>query len=166
MTSEELFDQPLLDKIGELLIRRKETIAVAESVTSGALQLAFSSIKNATNFFQGGITAYNAAQKYKHLCVEPIHATQVNCVSERVAGQLALHVCRSFTSDWGLSVTGYASPVPESENKLFAYFAVTHHGSIIREGKMDETPEDSTEIQFRFTRRLLAILAEEMEKAG
>ena len=62
------------DKAGRLLIKKKNTIAVAESVTAGNLQAVFSLAKDATAFFQGGITAYNIGQKCRHLLVEPTHA--------------------------------------------------------------------------------------------
>jgi len=41
----------LIDKAGGLLQKKKATIAVAESVTSGNLQAAFSLAMNATTFF-------------------------------------------------------------------------------------------------------------------
>ena len=81
----EIFNENELKKIGKKLIEGKYTIAVAESVTSGILQFALSSIPDASKFYQGGITAYNIGQKYSHLKVEPIHALSVNCVSQKVA---------------------------------------------------------------------------------
>jgi len=83
------FDKKILTQIGKRLLAKKQTIAVAESVTSGLLQFAFSSMENAADFYQGGITAYNIAQKFKHLTVEPLHALSVNCVSAKVAEQMA-----------------------------------------------------------------------------
>src|SRR5689334_9261316 len=116
----EFFSQSTLDKIREQLMTKKQTVAVAESVTSGLLQLAFSSMIDASEFYQGGITAYNLAQKTRHLLVEPIHANSVNCVSQRVADEMATQVAKLFLSDWGIAVTGYATPVPESDGKVFA----------------------------------------------
>src|SRR5436190_21131457 len=112
------FDKKVLERLGKKLLKKKQTVAVAESVTSGLLQFAFSCIPDAASFFQGGITAYNIAQKFKHLQVEPLHALSVNCVSSKVAKEMALHVCQLYSSDWGIGITGYASPVPESGNKV------------------------------------------------
>src|SRR3954463_15564978 len=108
----ELFDKEMLALIGNYLKQKQQTIAIAESVTSGLLQYAFSNVPDATQFFQGGLTAYNVAQKFKHLQVEPIHAMAVNCVSQLVAEQMALQVCRIFGAHWGIGITGYATPVP------------------------------------------------------
>ena len=89
----ELFDKSQLKKIHALLVKRKETIAVAESVTSGLLQAAFSQAEDASAFYQGGITAYNLGQKYRHLKVEPIYADNCYCVSQKVSNEMADNVC-------------------------------------------------------------------------
>ena len=70
----EIFNNKDLEYIGKILKKKKETLAIAESVTAGVLQFALASITDASQFFQGGITAYNLGQKCRHLLVEPIHA--------------------------------------------------------------------------------------------
>ncbi|MCW3120886.1 MAG: CinA family protein [Flavipsychrobacter sp.] len=78
-----------LEKIAKACIKRKVTVAVAESVTSGFIQLLLSNAKNAQSFFQGGITAYNGAQKTRHLQIEPIYALDCNCVSQDISIEMA-----------------------------------------------------------------------------
>lgn len=126
----ELFDKRLLTSIGQKILSKSQTLAVAESVTAGLLQFAFSSIEKAQHFFHGGTTAYNIAQKFKHLNVEPIHALSCNCVSQRIAAEMARNVARNFNSDWGIGITGYATPVEESGNEVFAYYAISFQGEI------------------------------------
>lgn len=131
-----------IDSISEKLLSQDDSVAIAESVTGGLLQFAFSNAHDASNFYQGGITAYNLGQKYKHLHVEPIHALAVNCVSQQVARQMAMHVCTQFASDWGLAITGYATACPESNNELFAHYAIVFQGTVLRELKV--IPENGT----------------------
>src|SRR5688500_10162567 len=120
---------PLLNHIKTILLEKKQTVAVAESVTAGHLQVMLSLAENAQEFFQGGITTYNLGQKSRHLHVDPIHAISCNCVSERVAAQMANHVASLFMSDWGIAITGYASPVPEKNiQQLFACYAFYFRG--------------------------------------
>lgn len=64
-----LYNIDTLNKIKDFLIEGKQTLAVAESVTSGHLQAAFSAATLASKFFQGGITAYNIGQKSRHLFI-------------------------------------------------------------------------------------------------
>lgn len=149
------FDKKILEGLGKKLLKRKQTLAVAESVTSGLLQFAFSCIPDAARFFQGGITAYNIAQKFKHLQVEPLHALSVNCVSGKVAKEMAQHVCQLYSSDWGIGITGYASPVPESGNKVFAFFAISYRGKLRSSGKINPKKTDPPELQWLYVNHLL-----------
>ncbi len=161
----ELFSKEQGKKIGRLLLNKNETISVAESVSAGMLQLAFAAMENSTNFFQGGLTAYNLAQKTRQLHVEPIHAQSVNCVSTNVARQMALNVCTSFLSDWGLALTGYATPVPESDHKTFAFFGIAYKGKILACGKLLPKKTETQDIQLEYTQtvlsRLQALLAKQ-----
>ena len=112
-------------RIGKILLKRHQTLAVAESVTSGQLQTALSLADDARIFYQGGITVYNLGQKARHLFVDPILAESCNCVSEEVAAQMAKQVTAMFTADWGIAITGYAAPVPEKNiHELFACYAI------------------------------------------
>ena len=120
-----LFNLEQVNLIKSSLVAKAETIAVAESVTAGLLQFAFSAAENAKDYFQGGITTYNLGQKSRQLHVEPIHAESCDCVSEKVSEQMALHVAARFQSHWGVAITGYASPVPESGGELFAHFSIS-----------------------------------------
>ena len=159
----ELFDQKKLKQFHRLFTRRKETVAVAESVTSGLLQLALGQVEKASEFYQGGITAYNLGQKYKHLQVEPIHAELHHCVSEQTTTEMALHVCELFNSQWGIGVTGFATPVPESGNKVFAYYAIAHNKKIIAKGKLSPRNIPPPEIQLFYANRILEALAKKLK---
>ena len=151
----QLFDEKKLGKIHNVLVKKGETIAVAESVTTGLLQLALAQAEKANEFFQGGITTYNLGQKFRHLKVEPIHAEATNCVSEKVSEEMAIHVCDLFSSHWGIAVTGYATGVPESGNKIFAFFSISHRGKIIAKGKMSPAKKEGFDAQFYYVTTII-----------
>lgn len=153
--SKDSFNQDHINDIRNYILSKKETIAIAESVTSGLLQTAFALAPDASKFYQGGITAYNLGQKYKHLGVEPIHAENCDCVSKKVAGQMANNVCDLFKSDWGIGVTGYAVPVPESWQKLYAFYAIAHHHKIILNGMVAAKKQESSQAQLLYVNAVL-----------
>ena len=153
------FNTSLLITIGEQIQRSNETIATAESVTSGLLQFAFSNIPNASTFFHGGITAYNLPEKVKHLHVDRDHAQAVNCVSQQVADEMALEVCKLFNTNWGIGITGYASAVPESDGKLFAYYSICHDQVIRFTEKITPLETDPTLIQWFYVNTVIERLA-------
>src|SRR6476620_7046608 len=151
-----MFDKNLLITIGDQLKGKEQSVATAESVTSGLLQCAFSNIPDASNFFQGGITAYNIGQKCRHLLVEPLHAIANDSVSEKVAQDLATNVCGLFTSNYGIGIVGYAATMPEKNiHSLFAYFAIAYEGKIIRDGKITTETEQGFPTQQYYTDSVL-----------
>ena len=72
------------------------TLAVAESLTSGRLQAAIGERSGASDYFLGGLTAYTIDQKVTHLGVDRDEADRTNAVSEKVADEMVLGVCRLF----------------------------------------------------------------------
>ena len=131
------FSKVLLDKISYYLRERKETIAVAESVTSGFLQLAFSQMMEAQTFYSGGITAYTLEEKVKQLNIDPEEGKHCDCVSKNIAETMALNVAQKFGTDWSIATTGYATPVPESDYKIYALYCITYKGDIIVSEQID-----------------------------
>jgi nicotinamide-nucleotide amidase len=108
-----------------MLAEPRRTLAVAESLTCGRLQSRIGLISGASNFFLGGLTAYSLEQKVKLLQVDRSEAVATNCVSAKVAEQMARGVCALFGADVGVATTGYAEPSPEQDVRdPFAWWAV------------------------------------------
>ncbi|HMJ48578.1 MAG TPA: CinA family protein [Ferruginibacter sp.] len=149
-------DKKLIQQIGEYLIGHKKTIAVAESVTSGNIQAGLSLAKDASRFFQGGITAYNLGQKTRHLGVEPIHAEDCNCVSGIVSEQMARNVIKMFLSDYSIGITGFASTVPEDGiNELYAHICIVSKDSVLAVEKISSNLSDPYDVQIFYANTAL-----------
>lgn len=160
-----MYDRKTVDEIRKLLASEKMTIALAESVTAGHLQAAFSLAEHAMEFFQGGITTYNIGQKIRHLAIDPFHAVACNCVSATTAEQMALGVCKLFSSDWGTSITGYAATVPELNiNRVFAFYAIAFRGEIIQSKKITASIQSPLKVQVHFTNQVLMHLRKVIKK--
>jgi len=155
----------LVNEIGKILMIDQETIAVAESVSSGLLQLSFSQAKDASDFFQGGITVYTLKQKVLHLHVDENEALESNCVSAHIAETMALNVAKMFQTHWSIAITGYASPVPESEQKLFAFFSITYNEKVVCTEKLDLHPRTKPlNAQLYYSEFILKCLKNEVDK--
>jgi nicotinamide-nucleotide amidase len=153
-------DLQMMNEIGKILIKRGEALATAESVTSGKLQYAFSQAENTMDFFEGGITTYTPSQKIKLLEVDKQEAEDTNCVSENVAASMATGASKIFNTAWSVSITGYASPVPELHvEELFSCFAISYQGKILRSGRFT-APDKGIEkvIDFYCTQLLQQLL--------
>jgi len=116
-------------ELKKILLAIDKTICVAESLTGGNLQSMITSVSGSSDYFDGGVTAYNIDQKVKLLKVDREHAAEVNCVSQQVANEMAAGVRNLFGSFIGLATTGYAEPWPEKgiESPL-AFFAINIGG--------------------------------------
>lgn len=145
-----MFNAVVIDNIKEKLISGKQKLSVAESVTAGLLQAALAGARLALQFFEGGITTYNIHQKVRHLKIDKKKGEECNCVSEQTAIEMALGVCELFGTDWGIAITGYATPVPESGFKLFAYFAVCFRGEVKITERVDLNDEKPEEAQMKY----------------
>ncbi|HLT79902.1 MAG TPA: CinA family protein [Cyclobacteriaceae bacterium] len=152
------YDETLINSIRDLLISRGQTISVAESVTSGHLQAALSFADNALQFYQGGITAYNAGQKTRHLQVEPIHALTCDCVSEQTAVEMARGSNQLFLSEYAIGITGYATPQPEDGiHELFAFVAIARRQDLLRATRLLSHEKHPLDVQVDFTNQALKL---------
>lgn len=151
-----MYDRQVISAIKDYMISNHQTLAVAESVTSGHLQAALSLAEDASKFFHGGITTYNLGQKARHLHVNPIHATTCNSVSEQVADEMALNALNLFSSDWSVGITGYAAPLPDMGiDSVFAFFAIAFRHKIVSRGKVKSEIRDPLEVQMYFANHVL-----------
>lgn len=150
------FDKELIQKVADELRKKKHTIATAESVTAGLLQAALASAEYASEIFQGGITTYNINQKYRHLHIDLNHAIGCNCVSEQIAGEMALAVTKLFDCDWGIAITGYAAPIPEAKlEDLYACFAVAFRDKIVLTKTVRACKEKAEDVQIEYVNMVL-----------
>jgi len=159
------FQKSLLEYISHFLMTADETISIAESVTSGCLQLAFSQMPNASLFYNGGITAYTLPQKVKLLNVDREEGEECDCVSENIARTMALNVAKMFNSDWSIATTGYCTPIRNSSYKIFAYFAFSYKGEVILIKKLELHPKtQALNAQLYYTEFILGCFKSEINQ--
>ncbi|NJN03006.1 MAG: competence/damage-inducible protein A [Leptolyngbyaceae cyanobacterium RM1_1_2] len=110
-------EDTLASVVGQLLRLRSQTLAVAESCTGGGLGQALTVIPGSSDYFLGGIIAYDNAVKKKILQVEAEALDTQGAVSDIVAQQMAVGVKSQLSTDWGISITGIAGPGGGSSDK-------------------------------------------------
>ena len=160
-----IYKEETINAIKDIILSKEETLSVAESVTAGHLQAAFSTAMDASKYFQGGITAYNLGQKARHLNVEPILAGKTNCIEQRIANTMAIEVSRMFLSNYGIAITGYAAMVPECEEEgLFAYFALSHNLEIVLAKRLTSPEKHPHDVQVDYTNKVVQMVYEYLNK--
>jgi nicotinamide-nucleotide amidase len=92
---------------------RGETLAVAESLTGGALAAAVVDVPGASAVLRGGVVAYATDLKHALLGVDGDLLAAEGAVHPEVARQMADGVRELLGATWGLATTGVAGPDPQ-----------------------------------------------------
>jgi nicotinamide-nucleotide amidase len=100
----------LAAQIVGLLTRRRQTVAVAESLTGGLLGAAITTVPGASAVFRGGVIAYATDVKAALLGVSAALLAERGAVDPDVAGAMAAGVRERLGAAIGAATTGVAGP--------------------------------------------------------
>jgi nicotinamide-nucleotide amidase len=103
--------------IGDLLIGKKATIAVAESCTGGLISHLLTNVPGSSGFFLFSGVTYSNQSKTKILDVSPSTLEKYGAVHEETAKEMAKGAQRISGATYGLSTTGIAGPDGGTESK-------------------------------------------------
>ena len=107
----------LEEQLGDELRKRKLTIAVAESCTGGLLGSRITDVAGSSEYFLGGVIAYQNGVKEALLHVPHGVITSHGAVSSETAEAMAVGCRDLFKSDIAVSITGIAGPSGGSDEK-------------------------------------------------
>ena len=95
-------------EIQKLMVERGLTLATAESCTSGRIAREITKVAGSSDYFQGGLVAYQDRLKEEFLGVSAEDIAQYDVVSEPVVRQMVRGACKMFGTDYAIASTGYA----------------------------------------------------------
>src|SRR6266436_4220080 len=126
-------DETLEEVIVKLLVRRNQTVAVAESCTGGLLANRITNVPGASAVFLAGYVCYANQAKTDMLDVDPQLIEKDGAVSEPVARALAEDARACARADYALATTGVAGPSGGSPEKPVGtvYLALAASGETI-----------------------------------
>jgi nicotinamide-nucleotide amidase len=140
------------------------TLAVAESLTAGQIQARVASVSGASDYFLGGITAYSLESKVKLLSVDRGHARTTDCVSQRVAVEMAAGAAKLFKADIAVATTGYAEAVLKKNVRTpHAWWAICHRhrgAAVMLSGLIEVPNADRVTVQTRVAEAVLIELVQ------
>jgi nicotinamide-nucleotide amidase len=103
-------DEELQDAVLALLAKGRKTLSVAESVTGGLIASRLTAVPGSSEWFRGGIVAYQNAIKVSALGVPSELIERKGVVSPEVAEAMAVACRVRFQTDLAISTTGIAGP--------------------------------------------------------
>lgn len=145
------------------LTRAGLTLAIAESLTGGAVSAELVSVPGASAVVRGAIVAYDTSLKSSLLGVPsallaqhgPVHAEVAALMAEGVRGVAAVG---GHPADIGLATTGVAGPDPQGDAPVGLVFVALAdaEGTVVRELRLSG---DRAAIRARTVEAALALLA-------
>ncbi len=126
----------LEDLVVKELIRRKLTVATAESCTGGLLASRITNISGSSQVFLEGAVCYSNDAKVRTVGVKLSTLAKHGAVSEPVARQMAQGIRCRAGSDFGVGITGIAGPKSDNTKKpvgLVFVALVGPRGTVVRQ---------------------------------
>ena len=108
----------------------EKTIATAESCTGGLLSSAFTDVQGASKTFTGGAVCYCNDAKVQILDMPECILQQHGAVSSETAVAMATGAAERYSSDYGLSITGYAGPDGGTPDNPIGTIYIGYHSPI------------------------------------
>ncbi len=109
--------KPIIKQIHTVLIKKRKTLAVAESCTGGLLSSLLTNYSGSSDFFILGAIVYSNFSKHLLAKVPLALINKHGAVSQPVAITLAQNIRKIAKTDYGIGITGIAGPTGGTAEK-------------------------------------------------
>ena len=99
-----------VEKLGNLLKARHETVATAESCTGCGIAAAMTEVAGSSEWFMGGFVTYSNQWKMQRLGVSGDTLAQFGAVSQQTVTEMLTGLLNVGGTDYGVAVSGIAGP--------------------------------------------------------
>ncbi|MDD5773777.1 MAG: CinA family protein [bacterium] len=157
MTTE---NKPVESEIKDIFIKKKMTLAVAESCTGGLAGHRITNVPGSSKFFEMSLVSYSDEVKNKVLGVPIDVIREFGAVSSQVATAMAKRAKKMALTNVGLGITGIAGPDGGTKEKPvgLVYIAIVTDDKIIcKEYQFDG---ERQEIKEKIVQKALELLRE------
>ncbi|WP_425060932.1 Putative competence-damage inducible protein [Sporomusa carbonis] len=110
-------DETLEKSVGNLLLAKDLTIALAESCTGGLVTSRITDVPGSSSYLIGSIVCYSNAVKITSVGVPEEIIAVKGAVSQEAAESMAQGIRKQFSTGIGIAVTGIAGPTGATNDK-------------------------------------------------
>lgn len=110
-------EQSLAELVARELLKRKQTIAFAESCTGGFLSHLITKIPGCSAYFEGSLVVYSYEAKEKFLGVKNETLNKFGAVSSETVIEMAKGIISRFGTDYSIAISGIAGPTGGTKEK-------------------------------------------------
>jgi len=151
---------PLAQLVAARLIERRETVAVAEGSTGGAISAALLAVPGASAYFLGAVVVYTAAARAALLDIGATDMEGLRPASEPYAALLGRRVRARLGATWGIAETGAAGPTGNRYGDPAGHTCIAVAGPVERAFTVRTGSSDRQANMHAFATRALELLAE------
>ena len=155
----------LAETVGQLLIERKQTLAVSESSSGGLISAALLSISGASTYFMGGGVIYTHRARQILLEIDFEDHPGVRSSSEPYALLAANTVRERLGTYWGLSETGAAGPRGNRYGDVAGHSCIAVSGPVEKVITLETGLSDREENMWLFAEKSLQTLEQAILEA-
>ena len=119
--------------LGDLLKEKHLTMATAESCTGGGIAARMTSISGSSEYFIGGIVAYQNEVKEQILHVKPETIEKFNVVSAETVEEMARGAMKALKTDCAVATSGIAGPTGGDDERPVGtiWIAAAYHDKVV-----------------------------------
>lgn len=148
----------LASRIAQLLTRRKETLAVAESSAGGLINAALVAVPGASAFYLGGCIVYTGASRTGFLSITSEEMKGTRSASEPYAQLAARRVREKLGATWGVCETGASGPTGNRYGDAAGHACLAVSGPVERVITLETRSADREANMRAFAQRALELL--------
>ena len=150
--------------VGKLLMKKKCTLAAAESCTGGLISSRITNAPGSSVYFRQAFVTYSSRSKIDILGLDAGLIKETGAVSSDVASGMASRMRDISKTDYAVSITGYAGPAASTKERPgSAYIAVSGPGGVEVQKVMFSGSR--SEVKDRFASSALVMLWRVLKRA-
>lgn len=162
MSSKPAFYYKEAEALGRLLLSKRLTLSTAESCTGGMIGAAVTSVPGSSEWFRGGVIAYNNRIKMSLLNVPEEILEKHGAVSAEAVSAMAKGAAGRLNTDCAIAVSGIAGPDGGTEDKPvgLVFIGVYCKGKVevfknIFSGSREDVRENATDRSLKYLIKIL-----------
>ena len=152
-------------RVGDKLVARGETIAVAESSAGGLISAALLARAGASAYYFGGAVLYTRRSRRLLTTLTADDSAGMRSASPPWAQLLARHQRQRFKASWGLAETGAAGPTGNPYGDPAGHACLAVDGPLLRDRLLRTGLDDRPRNMIAFAMAALELLEQAIDAA-
>lgn len=152
-------------RVGDKLVARSETVAIAESSASGLISAALLSRAGASDYYLGGAVLYTrrAFRRFTALTADDMAGLRSSTLP--YVQLVARHQRARFRASWGVAESGAAGPGANTYGDPAGHTCLAVAGVVLRQGVLRTGLDDRSANMLAFATAALVLLDEAIDAA-